>query len=485
MLLNPILMPKNKDEEKKINNNSLVFINDFSNITQYDAIIDTAGLFRYEQNNNIAKELNTKLNRPIIFLNNDNDILVYHDGKYNNYDPNTEYKDVFFYYSQKHTIGIDINQNKYPILNGLCLIDNLNTYTEVAQSVFRLRKLNQGHTIQLYSININDDYNKTDITDILVDRDEKNKKLKFKNLTYQIIKANVRATRKILNKIKERFNENIKHIFMEETYDNIEDNEEILKGILTEPEIQSQQKLIDIILLNEPSKLKELVYNINSSSCAINEEKSTQLNVNIDQSQVKEINYNIYDLTELNFSKYSHNYEYKYNKIVKNYNLENVLFNPSILTSLRIHDSGDTAYFNSLLLVIKKDNLDIIIIPATDIYLYSNDLIVNILGNSINYNLFEKEPKIDQIIELQKNSEFIKFLSNDINIFNKLLEKEYYILFCIFLKINGAKKNINSNDIEFIKRIYDIKRKKTLLKKVLVDEIDFIVSIDNAKKGIK
>ena len=339
------------------------------------------------------------------------------------------------------------------------MIDNLNTYTEVAQSVFRLRKLNQGHTIQLYSININDDYNKTDITDILVDRDDKNKKLKFKNLTYQIIKANVRATRKKLNKTKEIFNEDVKHIFMEGNRDII-DNEEILKGILTDSEIKSHQKLINIILLNEPSKLKELVYNINSSSFAINEVKSTQINANIDQSKVNQTNNRVNDIGRYDFSKYSHNYKYTHDKIVKNYNLsnlydlENVLFNPSILTSLNYYYK---AYFNPLLLVIKKDNLDIIIIPATDIYLYSNDLIVNILGNSINYNLFEKEPNIDKIIELQKNSEFIKFLSNDINIFNKLLEKENYILFVIFLKINGAKKIINSNDIEFLKRIYNMK----------------------------
>jgi hypothetical protein len=228
------------------------------------------------------------------------------------------------------------------------------------------------------------------------------------------------------------------------------------------------------------------VYNINSSSFAINEVKSTQINANIDQSKVNQTNNRVNDIGRYDFSKYSHNYKYTHDKIVKNYNLsnlydlENVLFNPSILTSLTMLTSFAgglyyTEYFNPLLLVIKKDNLDIIIIPATDIYLYSNDLIVNILGNSINYNLFEKEPKIDKIIELQKNSEFIKFLSNDINIFNKLLKKEYNnnnILFSIFLKINGAKKIINSNDFEFIHRAYDIININDVS-----DEIEFIVNL--------
>jgi len=452
LLLNPIIMPTTEELEKKLITDSLLFINTTDYITDlnnYDAIIDTAGLFRYEQNNNVATELNKKLNnRPIIFLNNDNDILVYHNEKYNKYDPNTEYKNAFFYYSQKHTIGIDINQNKYPILRGLCLIDNFNTYTEVAQSVFRLRKLNQGHTIQLYSININDDYNIDDVTDILVYRDNENKKLKFKNLTYQIIKANVRANRKLhkLQKTKEIFNEKIKHIFMEDNYDNIEDNQVIFKGILTETEIKSQQKLIDIILLNETSKLKELVYNINSSSFAINEEISTQINMNIDQSRIKQIDYKMSNLDKINYSEYSHNYKYNRCKKVINYKipgLDNVLFNPSILTTL-------DGYFNPLLLVIKKDNLNIIIIPSTDIYLYKNDLILNILGNSINYDLFNEEPNIEKIIELQKNSYFIKFLSNDIDI----SDYTYQILYYIFLIINGVKKNINYNDVKNIESIF-------------------------------
>jgi hypothetical protein len=489
LLLNPIIMPNNDKLEKELNTDSLLFINTTDYITDlnnHDAIIDTAGLFRYEQNNNIAKELNKKLNnRPIIFLNNDNDILVYHNEKYNKYDPNTEYKNAFFYYSQKHTIGIDINQNKYPILKGICLIDNFNTYTEVAQSVFRLRKLNQGHTIQLYSININYEYNKKDVTDILVYRDDENKKLKFKNLTYQIIKANVRANRKLQQlqqlqklqklpkikkifneKIKEIFNEKIKHIFMEDDYDNIEDNQVILKGILNDLEIQSQQKLIDIILLNEPSKLKELVYNINSSSCAINEEKSTQINMNIDQSRINQIDYRMRNLDKIDYSKYSHNYKYdRYKKVInyKIHGLDNVLFNPSILTTL-------DGYFNPLLLVIKKDNLNIIIIPSTDIYLYSNDLILNILGNSINYNSFDKT-NIDKIIELQKNSDFIKFLSNDIDKF----DKKYQTLYYIFLKINGVKKNINCNDVKNIESIF-----KNIYSHRLKQEIERVIRDPNS-----
>jgi hypothetical protein len=227
---------------------------------------------------------------------------------------------------------------------------------------------------------------------------------------------------------------------MEDNYDNIKDNRTIFKGILYETEIKSQQKLIDIILLNEPDKLKELVYNINSTSCSMNEEKSTQINMNIDQSRVEETYYTMYESGEFNFNKYSHNYEIfnKPNNVINYKILENVFFNPSILSTF-----NHTYY--PLLLVIKKDNLDIIIIQSTDIYLYSNDLILNILGNSI--NLVDKDEKI---IDLQKNSEFIKFLSsNDINKFNT----GYNILYCIILKFYGVKKKFNSNEVDFIEHI--------------------------------
>ena len=59
-----------------------------------------------------------------------------------NYDKYTNYDLPFIYYSQADTIGIDIKQEKYPIMNGLCIIDKTLQYSQVAQGMFRLRKLN-------------------------------------------------------------------------------------------------------------------------------------------------------------------------------------------------------------------------------------------------------------------------------------------------------------------------------------------------------
>jgi hypothetical protein len=177
------------------------------------------------------------------------------------------------------------------------------------------------------------------------------------------------------------------------------------------------------------------------------------------------------NLDKINYSKYSHNYKYNRCKKVKKYKipgLDNVLFNPSILTTL-------DDYFNPLLLVIKKDNLNIIIIQSTDIYLYKNDLILNILGNSINYDLFNEEPNIEKIIELQKNSYFIKFLSNDIDI----SDYKYQILYYIFLIINGVKKNINYTDVKNIESIF-----RKLQSSILKSEINNIIKHNRSVHNI-
>ena len=67
------------------------------------------------------------------------------------YNEFTNYINPFIYYSQAHTVGVDIKQDKYPNLKGICLVDKHTTYKEVAQGIFRLRKLNLGHTVILYS----------------------------------------------------------------------------------------------------------------------------------------------------------------------------------------------------------------------------------------------------------------------------------------------------------------------------------------------
>jgi hypothetical protein len=50
-----------------------------------------------------------------------------------------KYDNPFIYYSQSNLIGVDINQDNYPSLRGLCIIDNNVIYSTIAQAIYRLR----------------------------------------------------------------------------------------------------------------------------------------------------------------------------------------------------------------------------------------------------------------------------------------------------------------------------------------------------------
>jgi hypothetical protein len=49
----------------------------------------------------------------------------------------------------RRIVGVDIKQDKYPIMKGICIINNLSNYTQIAQAIFRLRKINMGHSVDL------------------------------------------------------------------------------------------------------------------------------------------------------------------------------------------------------------------------------------------------------------------------------------------------------------------------------------------------
>ena len=490
LLVNNVLIVT-KDEEKELNKDSKLFINNFSDITNYDAIIDTAGLFRYESNEHIAISLYNKIDRPIIYLNNNDDILVLDKDGNQKYDSNKLYTKPFFYYSQKHTIGIDIKQDNYPILNGLCLIDKLNTYTEVAQSVFRLRKLNQGHTIQLFSINNIIIPTCKTIIDILLENDNNNKKLKIPKLSLQTIKANIRTELEFTN--VERYKEKVKYFFNEPNYENITNNDEILKYIFNkqdldvndsvdmtyhEPDeqisnlINNQNKLIRII--NLPNKddnninLKNLVYNVNSSSYTTTKDTSIQI-VQNNLTQNKDFKNN--DLLDVDYTTNSHNYmlnnsnktnRLKYYVIKKNNNI--LQYNPYVLTTLFTDDEKNNCYFTPLLLVVNKnDNKKITIIPSTDIYLYNNENYTFL--NCSGYKL--KQNNIDISNHTLKNyiTNYYSYQYSDCEkLFN---HRVYKHIFNILAKINGSNKVTSNKNIN---KLLDTIRKENVKSNNIYDD---------------
>ncbi len=153
--------------------NFMNFIFKSNILLKYQSIIDVAGyiletnvyqfvemLSRYFSSKNIFKK--------ILFVNDLGERFIYEpiikEGLNNISRRETEYKnfvkilkyqeevfltdELFIYYDNKHTVGIDFKQPL--IMHGLVLISEDNTLTEVAQGIFRLRKMNVTHTVDFY-----------------------------------------------------------------------------------------------------------------------------------------------------------------------------------------------------------------------------------------------------------------------------------------------------------------------------------------------
>ena len=231
----------------------------------YDALIDIAGFFKNRKNEDIAIELNLILQRPIIFIDETDNILIYIDEKIMDYNKSVDYTNPFLYYDQCHTIGIDIKQDNYPNLKGLCIIDLKTTYTQTAQGIFRLRKINIGHSVN-FIINVNqivsdiDVLDNTKLIDLLHENDDNNNKEKYKYLIFQILKSEIRKSI-IYN--KENYKETITSYYFNKIHEYINNPTNIniyLQNINISYEQIQQNKLMDLFdIINNGEILQNLV----------------------------------------------------------------------------------------------------------------------------------------------------------------------------------------------------------------------------------
>ena len=251
----------------------LIFANGILN--NYDALIDTIGLFKNIKNQEIAEYLFNRLDtvgtkkRDIIFLDElDNKLSITKntfdsDFTISDYNEHIKYFKPFIYYSQSHIVGIDIKQDNYPVMKGLCIIDAKSVYTDVAQSIFRLRKINLGHTIDFLFL---DSATKTskEIYSMLKSNDKSSMDSKENFLTYQTIKSEIRKNRPVGPIFKTGYKEKIHYYYLEQIPD-YRDTNLFLSGIITKGEITSNklEPLFDKI--NNKETLLSLVYGINSN----------------------------------------------------------------------------------------------------------------------------------------------------------------------------------------------------------------------------
>jgi hypothetical protein len=184
----------NISNQNIINENINDILNMF-NISSYDALIDTIGLFKDIDNNIIANTIHKIINtddikRDLIYLDKNNNKLVIINNTIINYNDNDTYENIFIYYSQSHIVGIDINQNYSPILTGLCIINKYSLIEVVAQAMYRLRKLNMGHKIIFMYIDDNtEELNNQKLYELLKNNSNRKLEDQILLLKYQTFKA--------------------------------------------------------------------------------------------------------------------------------------------------------------------------------------------------------------------------------------------------------------------------------------------------------
>jgi hypothetical protein len=141
------------NDNNAIENDLIEYLFTKKNINNYQCLIDAGGLFLKTSVIEMVEKINNNISgvyfKYILYVtNNDYQMcydmiekkhIIYNDEVYNN---------VFIYYDHKHCVGIDFKQpNK---LHGLVTIHKNDTLTRISQGIFRLRKINKGHTIDFY-----------------------------------------------------------------------------------------------------------------------------------------------------------------------------------------------------------------------------------------------------------------------------------------------------------------------------------------------
>lgn len=92
-----------------------------------------------------ARRNEAYIKKKYIYIDSTDDVLVYDGTSTKLGDRVYSSKEVFMFYDNKHTVGIDIRQPYH--LSGVVTVDYFNTLTSIEQGAFRLRNINYGHLV--------------------------------------------------------------------------------------------------------------------------------------------------------------------------------------------------------------------------------------------------------------------------------------------------------------------------------------------------
>ena len=402
-----------KDNNLKTLENLVDSFITFNNLEKYGALIDASGIFKNVDNQIVATKLHETLNRPVIYLDMNDNKLVINNNNINLYDETISYeKQPFLYYSQTHIIGIDINQNKYPNILGLCTVDDTIVYSTIAQAIFRLRKLNMGHKINFYFVDKK--YTKYDVLFKMLKNNEEIEKInKHPSLLFQTIKSILRKQKPKSEKFSDNYKEKIKYYYLEN--DISEDTKTLLSDIID----YNKAKKYDFFKkeLDNCDSLIKLIYNIDNISYQTQKEEEDEKEIEskiekkiesvvYEKNIVKIENNNIYVTKEYNFKNFENEFEslsVKVNFYI--YVMPDII---SYFDGTLIH----TDRLPSLMFIYLPDKKKLVIIRK-DCFKYVYDKFPIFSLEMILLNLEKKYMVDENIINEIKKLDFIKFFQRE------------------------------------------------------------------------
>jgi hypothetical protein len=508
-------------------NEEIIYVTDVDSFISYfisnnfDILIDACAFFKDYDNTLVAQLLNEKTNKPVIYLLKNDHKMIYDKYPMEYIYKNYKKGEVIFYYSQRHIVGVDFRQPT--ILNGVVLINNNNNYTQMSQAIYRMRKLNKGHSIIIGYCENTPNIKSTDIYKILVDNETRQTNNKKSSLYLQYLKYYVR------NYITSDYNEEkIEPVYF--LPHNNTDDEFMVKFTLDRlnknlfkpdfginiidncPQIQYASEKLEIIYINN---ILKLLYNDTRFQQFINilfnlgNSKDIAMDINKDKIISKSIDKKI-ELTKTrqeilkfipelkNIARFFYNYK------------NNTIYDKHSCLSIINSKSNITIHFSNRLLDISfkekfyflKINNNILVEPFNTIKFYlCNVPIYNIYGELVNKfilsspsDIYPDKINIDEIFAINITNEELTtnniYLGDLINkqkykeITNVTINSDDYSTLVVIISIfyKGGQIYINQQTKYIVNTLLDFGQNQILKKMfsdITVRNIDAI--IDHSK----
>lgn len=200
---------------------------------KYDVLIDACAFLKDLENQDVAELLHHTTGKNVIYITK-NDVKMIIDattGIHTEYDGKQFLNnEIVYYYDQRHIVGTDLKQPTK--LNGLVLLDKQNNYTQIAQAIYRMRKLNRGHVVNIGYCNFTPDDRIINETDVVVKKQLIYKMLLDNDKLFLISTKNLSMLQNIKCTFRKHCSKNYAETYLPQLYDHKLLNERSSTNIL-------------------------------------------------------------------------------------------------------------------------------------------------------------------------------------------------------------------------------------------------------------